>query len=170
MKIHILAVGNKMPAWVSEGFNEYVRRMPGETAIRLVEIKPEKRAGKDIDKLLNIESERIQTALPSGCHVVVMDEHGQQTTTLRLAQMLTGWLASGRDYWWCGWSAFDYSAVGASAVGAVCDDVAAWIGACVACRAVVSGNDGKSATSLSSCLSLMATSKNPNFVTMLYRK
>lgn len=97
MKIHILAVGNKMPAWVSEGFNEYVRRMPGETAIRLVEIKPEKRAGKDIDKLLNIESERIQTALPSGCHVVVMDEHGQQTTTLRLAQMLTGWLASGRD-------------------------------------------------------------------------
>ena len=97
MKIHILAVGNKMSAWIDEGFNEYVRRMPREIGVRLVEIKPEKRVGKDIDKLLSIENERIQTALPAGCHVVVMDEHGQQATTLQLAQMLVDWLASGRD-------------------------------------------------------------------------
>lgn len=97
MKIYILAVGNKMPAWIDEGFSEYVRRMPREAEVRLVEIKPEKRAGKDIDKLLNIESERIQTALPVGCHIVVMDERGQQATTLQLAQMLLSWLASGRD-------------------------------------------------------------------------
>ncbi|MCC7135094.1 MAG: 23S rRNA (pseudouridine(1915)-N(3))-methyltransferase RlmH [Nitrosomonas sp.] len=97
MKIHILAVGNKMPAWVDEGFNEYVRRMPRETDVRLMEIKPEKRAGKDRDKLLSIESERIQAALPTGCHVVVMDERGQQASTLQLAQMLTDWLASGRN-------------------------------------------------------------------------
>lgn len=97
MKIYILAVGNKMPAWIDEGFSEYVRRMPREAEVRLVEIKPEKRAGKDIDKLLHIESERIQTALPVGCHIVVMDERGQQATTLQLAQMLLDWLASGQD-------------------------------------------------------------------------
>lgn len=97
MRIYILAVGNRMPAWIEDGFNEYVRRMPSETSVQLVEIKPEKRAGKDIDKLLSIESERIQTALPPGCHVVVMDEHGQQATTLHFARMLTDWLTSGRD-------------------------------------------------------------------------
>lgn len=97
MKIHILAVGNKMPVWIDEGFNEYVRRMPRETEIRLIEIKPEKRAGKDIGKLLSNESERIQAALPAECHIVVMDERGQQATTLQLAQMLTDWLVSGRD-------------------------------------------------------------------------
>ncbi|MDT8363270.1 MAG: 23S rRNA (pseudouridine(1915)-N(3))-methyltransferase RlmH [Nitrosomonas sp.] len=97
MKIYILAVGNKMPAWVDDGFDEYARRMPREAKVRLVEIKPEKRAGKDIDKLLSIESERIQAALAAGCHIVVMDEHGKQATTMQLAQMLTDRLVAGRD-------------------------------------------------------------------------
>ena len=43
MKLWLVAVGHKMPDWVSTGFNEYAKRMPREARIELVEIKPEPR-------------------------------------------------------------------------------------------------------------------------------
>ena len=30
MRLRVLALGNKMPAWVEEGVTEYARRMPRE--------------------------------------------------------------------------------------------------------------------------------------------
>jgi 23S rRNA (pseudouridine1915-N3)-methyltransferase len=97
MKLYILAVGNKMPTWIDAGFKEYSQRMPREMGIQLVEIKPEKRVGKKIKQLLCTESERICSALPSGCHIVVMDEHGKQIKTIKLAEMLINWMECGRD-------------------------------------------------------------------------
>ena len=37
MKLLIVAVGNKAPAWVDDGFDEYARRMPPEARIELIE-------------------------------------------------------------------------------------------------------------------------------------
>ncbi|SFU48940.1 23S rRNA (pseudouridine1915-N3)-methyltransferase [Nitrosomonas eutropha] len=97
MKFHILAVGNKMPDWIKKGYAEYSQRMPKEAEIQLVEIKPEKRVGKKTEQLLQAESERIRIALPLGCHIVVLDESGKQTATVRLAELMTNWMESGRD-------------------------------------------------------------------------
>ncbi|MEK7768941.1 MAG: 23S rRNA (pseudouridine(1915)-N(3))-methyltransferase RlmH, partial [Pseudomonadota bacterium] len=56
MKLLILAVGNKMPAWIETGFVEYAKRMPHEASIELLEIKPEKRGGgKKVEQLLTAE-------------------------------------------------------------------------------------------------------------------
>ena len=40
MKIHLLAVGTKMPGWVDEAYNEYAKRLPRECCLQLTEIKP----------------------------------------------------------------------------------------------------------------------------------
>ena len=42
-----------MPAWISTGFSEYAHRMPRESRIELVEIKPATRSG-DKGDLSNI--------------------------------------------------------------------------------------------------------------------
>lgn len=97
MKLYILAVGNKMPDWVVAGFREYHQRMPRETPIHLIEIKPEKRGAKQTERLLFAESERIQAVLPSACHSVVMDEQGKQLTTIELAEGLNDWMRMGQD-------------------------------------------------------------------------
>ncbi len=97
MKFHILAVGNKMPDWIKEGYTEYSGRMPREAELLLVEIKPEKRVGKTTIQLQQAESERIQAALPTGCHIVALDETGRQATTVKLAEMMIRWMESGRD-------------------------------------------------------------------------
>ncbi len=98
MKFHILAVGNKMPDWVRKGYTEYCQRMPKEAELLLVEIKPEKRVGsKNTRQLLQAESERIQTVLPSGCYIIVLDESGKQVTTMKLAEMMDRWMGFGQD-------------------------------------------------------------------------
>lgn len=98
MKFHILAVGNKMPDWIREGYMEYCQRMPKEAELLLVEIKPEKRVGgKNTRQLLQAESERIQTVLPSGCYIIVLDESGKQVTTMKLAEMMDRWMGFGQD-------------------------------------------------------------------------
>ena len=98
MKFLIFAVGNKMPKWVEAGFDEYARRMPHESTIELMEIKPEKRGeGKKIEQLLVAEAARILAALPSKCRIVAMDERGRQWTTAKLADSITGWMRNGGD-------------------------------------------------------------------------
>lgn len=98
MKLLVVAVGHKMPAWVNEGFAEYAKRMPREARIELVEIKPEKRAGgKTAEQVHEAERQRIEAALPADCERIVLDERGQNWSTLELAEAMKGWMRGGRD-------------------------------------------------------------------------
>lgn len=98
MRLLIVAVGHKMPDWVAAGFAEYAKRMPHEARIELVEIKPEKRAGgKTIEQIKEAEKTRIQAALTKDCEMVALDERGESSGTLELAESLKSWLRGGRD-------------------------------------------------------------------------
>ena len=39
MRLRIVALGQRMPAWVDAGFDDYAMRMPREYAFKLVELK-----------------------------------------------------------------------------------------------------------------------------------
>lgn len=98
MKLLILAVGNKMPSWITEGFNEYAKRMPREAAITLIEIKPEARnSGKTAAQIMEAEAQRIKAALPAGALCIALDERGATPTTKQLMQQMQGWMQSGCD-------------------------------------------------------------------------
>ena len=98
MKLIILAVGHKMPAWITEGFNEYSKRMPREAKIELVEIKPEPRTtGKSVSQIMEAEAQRLQAALPKDVLRIVLDERGTHWTTRQLTQHMQDWLGGGRD-------------------------------------------------------------------------
>jgi 23S rRNA (pseudouridine1915-N3)-methyltransferase len=98
MKLLILAVGNKMPSWISEGFNEYTKRMPREATITLVEIKPEARnSGKTAAQIMEAEAQRIRAALPHGALCIALDEHGATPTTKQLSQQMQDWMRQGCD-------------------------------------------------------------------------
>lgn len=98
MKLHIVAVGNRMPAWVDAGFEEYAKRMPREARITLIEVKPEKReGGKTTEQVLAAEATRIEAVLPIGSEVIVLDERGVTLSTKQLADWLRGTMAEGHD-------------------------------------------------------------------------
>lgn len=98
MKLLIVSVGHKMPDWITAGYNEYVKRMPREAKIELVEVKPEPRTtGKTTAQIMEAEAQRILAALPQGCLRIALDERGAQPTTKRLAEQMQDWMREGRD-------------------------------------------------------------------------
>ena len=97
MKLGILAVGHKLPDWVAAGCHEYAKRMPRELPLAIHEIKPEPRAGKNREQLLAAERTRIDAALAGYARIVVLDERGADLSTLKLAELLEGWMREGGD-------------------------------------------------------------------------
>ena len=97
MRLGILAVGNKLPDWVAKGCAEYIKRMPRELPLSVVEVKPEPRGSKTREQLLAAEKSRLQAALNGFSRVVVLDERGTDLTTVKLAQRLEDWMREGGD-------------------------------------------------------------------------
>jgi 23S rRNA (pseudouridine1915-N3)-methyltransferase len=89
MKIRIVALGLRMPAWVDAAVDDYLRRLPREFATELVEIKPEPRdRGRSVAQMLAAEARRIAAAT-EGWRTIVLDERGESWTTARLASRLS---------------------------------------------------------------------------------
>jgi 23S rRNA (pseudouridine1915-N3)-methyltransferase len=96
VRVTILSVGHKMPAWIQDGFHEYTRRMPPEIRVELAELKPEERgAGRDSVKAMGEEGKRILAALPDGGTLLALDEKGKSVSTLGLSVMLSEWMRDG---------------------------------------------------------------------------
>ncbi len=98
MRLLIVAVGHRMPAWVDEAFGEYAKRLPREAKLDLVEVKPDKRAeGRPVEAVLEAERERIEAAVPAGFERIALDERGEQLATVDLARRLEGWMGEGKN-------------------------------------------------------------------------
>jgi 23S rRNA (pseudouridine1915-N3)-methyltransferase len=98
MKLLIVAVGTRTPAWVDAGFAEYAKRMGRELTLELTEVRAQDRAGGvPAARAMAQEAERIRAALPKNARVVVLDEHGDDLTTRALAERVQQWMAAGND-------------------------------------------------------------------------
>jgi len=91
MKLRLVALGHRMPRWVSDGYDEYAKRLPREYGLELVELKPEARErGRSVAQMLAAEARRIEAAC-AGYRVVALDERGTPWTTQALAERLRTW-------------------------------------------------------------------------------
>jgi len=98
MKLIVIAVGQRMPDWVEQGWQEYARRMPADCALELREIKAEPRSGgKTPAQMMQAEAKRIEAAIPAQALRIALDERGKDLTTVKLAQELERWRGQGRD-------------------------------------------------------------------------
>ncbi len=98
MKILLIAVGTRMPAWVDAGFEDFAKRMPRELPLQLVEVKAEPRTtGKTVEAMMAAEAARIEAVLPPRCRRVILDERGEDLTTRKLAQRMENWQNGGDD-------------------------------------------------------------------------
>jgi 23S rRNA (pseudouridine1915-N3)-methyltransferase len=92
MKIQLIAIGKNMPAWINDGYDEYIKRLPSEFKISLTEIAAVKRTKSiSLDQIQQTEGQKMLAAIPSGSLVIALDEHGQQWNTPELAINLQKW-------------------------------------------------------------------------------
>ena len=98
MKIHHVAIGEKMPAWVLAGYDEYARRLPRECSLVLREL-PLATRGKTGDPLKwkREEAEAIRAALPKGAYIVALDVLGKAWDTPELSRRMGTWMQEHSD-------------------------------------------------------------------------
>jgi 23S rRNA (pseudouridine1915-N3)-methyltransferase len=98
MRIQIIAMGDRMPAWVQHGYNEYVKRIGAGLSIELVEISPEKRnKSSDVKRIMAKEADRMRQSVSRGNFVVALDKDGKAISTEDLADKITTWQREGMN-------------------------------------------------------------------------
>jgi 23S rRNA (pseudouridine1915-N3)-methyltransferase len=96
VRITLIAVGQKMPAWVTQAFDEYVRRLPPHVRFTLKEVRAEPRsANAQGSSAMAAEAERIRAAMPQGGALIALDERGERITSTGLADQWRHWEREG---------------------------------------------------------------------------
>ena len=89
MKAKLIAVGERAPRWVAEGFGEYQKRLSHWLPLELVEIEPGLRGkGRDAERATADEGARVLAALPKQALIVALDGRGRTWSSEQLAQRL----------------------------------------------------------------------------------
>lgn len=98
MKLRIIAVGTRMPAWVEAGCAEYSKRLPTTHTPELQELAVAKRStGKSLAQVIADEDQRMLAAIRPREHVVALDQGGKSWTTEQLAARWGDWQQQGDD-------------------------------------------------------------------------
>lgn len=98
MKITLLAVGTKMPGWVTTAFTEYQKRLPRQCALELHEIAARHRGkNADIARILRDEAEAIRQAIAPQARIICLDRKGRTVDTAGLANRLQQWIDEQQD-------------------------------------------------------------------------
>ncbi len=98
MRLLMLAVGHRPPAWADTAYADYAKRFPPELRLDWKPVKAEARSGgRTPAQMMAAEALRIEAACPKGVRRVVLDERGSRLTTLQLSERLRHWMGDGRD-------------------------------------------------------------------------
>jgi|SRR5690606_6829761 len=98
MRISLIAVGTRMPAWVEAGISEYRKRLPPEIQFDIREIALGKRGkNADIARAMQEEGEAMQAAITPRDRVIALDVRGKSLSTEQLAAKLATWQMEGDD-------------------------------------------------------------------------
>ena len=94
MRVRLFAIGERMPAWVAEGFAEYRKRLSRELPLELIEIGTRGRG--EPAKARAAEGEALLAAARDA-HVVALDGRGEAWSSEALARQLSTWKMGGCD-------------------------------------------------------------------------
>jgi 23S rRNA (pseudouridine1915-N3)-methyltransferase len=97
MRLRVIAVGTRPPAWVRTATDEYLQRLAPLSAT-LTEIPPGTRSAHGTsDQAIAAEGKRLLSALKADEHVTALDERGRELSTRELAAWLGQRMQEGRD-------------------------------------------------------------------------
>lgn len=98
MKLKMLAVGTRMPGWVTQGVEEYRKRLPREMSLEVVELSPGPRQkSADPAKAIRVEGDRLLSRIKDSELVVALDVEGKPWSTQVLSERMRDWQMAGSD-------------------------------------------------------------------------
>jgi 23S rRNA (pseudouridine1915-N3)-methyltransferase len=98
MRVRVIAVGTRMPAWVRSACDDSVTRLGPQLNVSLVEVEAAARTAASAPaRAIAAEAQRLLAALRPAEHVVALDERGSQLSTRELAGWLKTRMQEGQD-------------------------------------------------------------------------
>ena len=98
MRIRVIAIGQKMPAWVTQAYTDYAKRITGDCTLELVELAMQKRVKSSaVAVFKEKEGQAILAAIRPNERVIALDVLGKMISTPQLAEQLSTWQRDGRD-------------------------------------------------------------------------
>lgn len=98
MRIRVIAVGTRMPTWVSAGIQEYQKRLPREWRFEWIELPLGGRGkSQDVAKAIEAEGKAMLAAIGKNDRVVALDVQGKPWDTPQVSAQLADWQMAGQD-------------------------------------------------------------------------
>ncbi|MBN9228625.1 MULTISPECIES: 23S rRNA (pseudouridine(1915)-N(3))-methyltransferase RlmH [Legionella] len=86
LKITIITLGNKMPDWVTQGSNEYAKRLNDGIQLKIIEIPLIRRSkSSDLSRIMEKESALMKEALPNNARIIALEIEGKAFSSEELA-------------------------------------------------------------------------------------
>ena len=95
MEINLIAIGKKMPNWIQTGIEHYQKQLPRELNFSLITPEAQKRKGKNIEKIKELEGELLFKASTDATIIIAFDEHGKQKSTKEISNAMKNWQQNG---------------------------------------------------------------------------
>lgn len=97
MKVHLIAIGAKSPAWISQGFSDYQQRLSRWIHLDLIEIASARRTNGPVARAIDTEGSRVLARITPQNYVVALDGSGQAWSSADIAVQVEKWKMRGQD-------------------------------------------------------------------------
>ena len=98
MRATIIAICEKLPAWVDAGFEDYAARLKHVLPLRCIDLALGARGkNADLKRALADEGTRMLAAVPKSSFVIALDGDGRTFSSEALAKQLAQWRELGTD-------------------------------------------------------------------------
>jgi 23S rRNA (pseudouridine1915-N3)-methyltransferase len=97
VKALILAVSDRSPGWIEDGYADYISRLRGRLTLEYRSLRLAARGkGRSDQEARRDESQRLLAAVPAGGWRIALDSTGKAWSSEQLAEQLTRWQVESR--------------------------------------------------------------------------
>ena len=97
MKINLIAIGKKMPDWISHGIEHYKKQLPKNYNFTITALESQNRKSISAENTKNLEEKLILDAVSGSTLLIAFDELGKQQSSKELSKSIEKWQLEGES-------------------------------------------------------------------------
>jgi 23S rRNA (pseudouridine1915-N3)-methyltransferase len=95
MRINLIAIGKKMPDWISHGIEHYKKQLPKNYNFTITALESQNRKSISAENTKNLEEKLILDAASGSSLLIAFDELGKQQSSKELSKSIEKWQLEG---------------------------------------------------------------------------
>ena len=95
MRINLIAIGKKMPDWISHGIEHYKKQLPKNYNFTITALESQTRKSISAENTKNLEEKLILDAASGSSLLIAFDELGKQQSSKELSKSIEKWQLEG---------------------------------------------------------------------------